>query len=83
MVLQEGLLLTLTGFLLGILFSRIGLWLISGLMEAGYHYTFIGWTWLQEEWWLLATALAIGLLASLLPAIRAFHINISKTLANA
>ena len=83
LVLQEGLLLTLTGFLLGILFSRIGLWLISGLMEAGYHYTFIGWTWLQEEWWLLATALAIGLLASLLPAIRAFHINISKTLANA
>ena len=83
LVLQESLLLTLTGFLLGILFSRIGLWLISSLMEASYHYTFVGWTWLQEEWWLLATALAIGLLASLLPAIRAFHINISKTLANA
>ncbi len=83
LVLQEGLLLTLTGFLLGMLFSRLGLWLVSGLLEASYHYTFSGWAWVAEEGWLLATALAIGLLASLLPAIRVFRINISKTLANA
>ncbi|WKN44177.1 ABC transporter permease [Tunicatimonas pelagia] len=83
LVLQEGLLLTLVGFLLGILVSRLGLWLISGLMEASYHYSFSGWGWLVEEWWLLVSALAIGLLASLLPAIRVFRINISKTLADA
>ena len=83
LVLQEGLLLTLIGFVLGIFFSRIGLWLVSGLMEAGYHYSFSGWAWLMEEWWLLAIALSIGLLASLLPAIRVFHISISKTLAHA
>jgi len=83
LVLQEGLLLTLTGFLLGMLFSRLGLWLVSRLMEASYHYTFSGWAWVAEEGWLLATALAIGLLASLLPAIRVFRINISKTLAHA
>lgn len=83
LVVQEGLLLALVGFLLGILFSRIALWLVSGLMEASYHYAFSGWTWVAEEGWLLATALAIGLLASLLPAIRVFYINISKTLADA
>ena len=83
LVLQEGLLLTLIGFLLGMLFSRLGLWLISGLMQASYHYVFSGWNWVAEEWWLLITALAIGILASLLPAIRVFRINISKTLANA
>ncbi len=83
LVLQEGLLLTLTGYLLGVLFSRIGLWLVSGLVKAGYHYSFSGQVWLREESWLLAVALAIGLLASILPAIRAFHINISKTLADA
>ncbi|MCB0794499.1 MAG: ABC transporter permease [Flavobacteriales bacterium] len=83
LVVQEGLLLTLTGSLLGLLFSRIGLWLVSGLMEANYHYAFGGWVWAAEEGWLLATALAIGLLASLLPAIRVFRINISKTLADA
>ncbi|MGD1890469.1 MAG: ABC transporter permease, partial [Cyclobacteriaceae bacterium] len=74
---------TLVGFLLGILVSRVGLWLVSNLMEASYHYSFSGWGWLAEEWWLLASALAIGLLASLLPAIRVFRINISKTLADA
>jgi putative ABC transport system permease protein len=52
-------------------------------METNYHYAFSGWTWVAEEGWLLAVALAIGLLASLLPAIRVFHINISKTLADA
>ena len=82
LMLQEGLLLTLAGFLLGILFSRLGLYLVSSLMESSYHYAFSGWGWLIEEGWLLATALAIGLLASLLPAIRVFRINISATLAN-
>ena len=83
LVLQEGVLLTLVGFLLGLLFSRIGLWLVSGLMEASYHYAFTGWTWLAEESWLLAITLAIGCVASLLPAIQVFRINISKTLADA
>jgi len=83
LVLQEGLLLVLTGFLLGVLFSRIGLWLISGLMEASYHYSFSGWGWAAEEGWLLAIVLMIGLLASLIPAIQVFRINISKTLADA
>lgn len=83
LVLQEGLMLTLTGYLLGMFFSRIGLWLVSNLMAADYHYSFSGQVWLMEEWWLLVVAFAIGLLASILPAIHVFHINISKTLANA
>ncbi len=81
LVLQEGLLLTGSGFLLGIFFSRVGLLLISGLIEARYHYSFSGWEIIREEWQLLAVSLVIGLLASLLPAIRTFKINISKTLA--
>jgi len=83
LVLQEGLLLTLVGFVLGLVFSRAGLWLVSGLMETSYHYSFSGWVWLKEEWWLLGAAFTIGLLSSLLPAIRVFNINISKALADA
>ncbi|HAA17769.1 MAG TPA: hypothetical protein DCP28_02965, partial [Cytophagales bacterium] len=83
LVFQEGMLLSLSGFLLGVIFSRLGLLLVSGLMQTSYHYEFSGWVWLIEEVWLLATALGIGLLASLLPAIRVFRINISKTLAHA
>ncbi|MEM1407061.1 MAG: ABC transporter permease [Bacteroidota bacterium] len=83
LVIQEGLLLTCIGFIFGVVFSRIGVLILSVMMEANYHYTFSGWSWLREEWWLLATALAIGLLASLLPAISVFNINISKKLAHA
>ena len=83
LVLQEGLLLTSSGFILGIVFSRIGFFILSMMMETNYHYTFSGWTWVAEEWWLLATALAIGLLASLIPAIRVFNITISQKLTHA
>ncbi len=83
LVLQEGLFLVVSGFLLGILLSRLGLWLVSVLMEASYHYEFSGWSWSPEELWLLATVLVIGFLASLIPAIRVFRINISRTLADA
>lgn len=83
LVFQEGLLLTLTGFALGMICSRLGLWLVSGLMATNYHYEFSGWVWAAEELWLLATAVFVGLLASLLPAIRVFRIDISKTLAHA
>ena len=82
LVLQEGLLLTLFGFLLGFIFSRLGLWLVSQFMQSSYHYEFAGWFWLPEEMWLLGIALSIGLVAALLPAIQIFNINISKTLAN-
>lgn len=81
LVLQEGILLVVFGFLLGWMFSRLGLWLVSGLMESSYHYEFSGWVWVEEEVWLLVISLAIGLLASLVPALRVFRINISKTLA--
>lgn len=83
LVLQEGLLLTFSGYVLGIIFSRLGLWLVSGLMSASYHYEFAGWSWAPQEGWLLVIALSIGLLASLIPAIRVFRINISETLADA
>lgn len=83
LVVQEGLLLTLIGFVLGILLSRLGMLLMSYLMEANYHYDFSGWNWLYDEAWLFIIALLIGLSASLVPAIRAFYINISKTLSHA
>lgn len=83
LVVQEGLLLTFFGFIFGIVFSRIGIFILSMMMETNFHYTFSGWTWVVEEWWLMAGSLVIGLLASLLPAIRVFNINISQKLTHA
>ncbi len=83
LVMQEGLLLSLIGFMLGMMLSRMGLWIISRMMQASYHYELTGWIWLKEEVWLFVTALFIGFIASMIPAIRVFRINISKTLADA
>ncbi len=82
LVVQEGLLLTLSGYLLGIVASRIGLWVVSGAMEQSYHYSFSHWYWLNDEGWLFLITTAIGLLASLIPALQVFRINISKTLSH-
>jgi putative ABC transport system permease protein len=83
LIMQEAILLTITGYILGIFFSRLGLWLVFSLMESNYHYTFARWALVAEEIWLLAIALVIGLISSLFPAIHVFHLNISKTLADA
>jgi putative ABC transport system permease protein len=83
MVLLESLWLCLSGFLSGIALSRVALWLISKAAEREYHFSFENYhfKWPQEGWLLLLT-LGIGLVAALIPALKAYSLNISKTLAN-
>ena len=81
MLLLEGTVLTCTGYLLAILFSRIGLWLFSQAAEQDFHYTLNGLSLLPEEIYLLAGALLLGLLAAALPSLRIYRLNISRTLA--
>jgi putative ABC transport system permease protein len=81
MLLLEGLVLALIGFGLGILFSRVGLWLFSGSVSEDYHYNLAAFGILPEEWALLGVALLIGLLAAALPALGVYRMNISQTLA--
>ena len=81
MLLLEGLALALIGFGLGIVLSRIGLWLFSGRVSADYHYNLAAFSVLPEEWILLGVAVLIGLLAAALPAIGVYRMNISRTLA--
>ncbi len=83
MMFQEGLLVALTGFILGLLLSRVGLVAISVLLKSDYHYDFSEFILLSEEVYLLMITLGIGFLASLIPAIHVAKINLSKTLADA
>ncbi len=80
-VLQEGLLLSALGYALGLIFSRLGLWFTANVVAEDYHYDLSGSTLLPEEWWLLVVTVGVGLLASIIPAIQAASVNISRTLA--
>ncbi|GAB3777750.1 ABC transporter permease [Spirosoma horti] len=81
MLLLEGLVLALIGFALGVLFSRVGLWLFSNSVSSEYHYNLAAFNILPEEWILLGVAIFIGLLAAALPALGVYRMNISRTLA--
>jgi len=83
LVLLESLWLCLAGYVSGLLLSRFALWLISNAAKRAYRFSFdqLGYRWPQEGW-LLALTLGIGLLAALIPAFKAYTLNISKTLAN-
>jgi putative ABC transport system permease protein len=81
MLVLEGLVLALIGFVLGILLSRVGLWLFSSSVSSEYHYNLAAFEILPEEWILLGIAILIGLVAAALPAIGVYRMNISRTLA--
>ncbi|GAB2606071.1 ABC transporter permease [Spirosoma areae] len=81
MLLLEGLVLALIGFGLGILLSRIGLWLFSSSVSNEYHYNLAAFGILPEEWVLLGVAVLVGVVAAALPALGIYRMNISRTLA--
>jgi putative ABC transport system permease protein len=80
LIVLEGVLLALLGFVVGILLSHGGMQFLAGVMQEAYRYTFSGLVFLNKEWYLLLGALLIGLLAGILPALRAAGTDISETL---
>jgi putative ABC transport system permease protein len=83
MVIFESLVLTISGFVLGLLFSRFGVMFVSSLMEESINYNLSSFKILNEEYWLLSLSILIGILSSLIPAIQVYKMNISKILADA
>jgi putative ABC transport system permease protein len=65
------------GLALGHLLAGVlGLWL-----ESQQHAAVTGLEWRPEELWVGAIALAVGVVAALLPAWRAYRTDVSRTLA--
>ncbi|MCF0065348.1 FtsX-like permease family protein [Dyadobacter chenwenxiniae] len=81
MLLLEGLMLAVIGYFSGIILSRVGLWLFSKAAEQDFHYSLRKFTILPEEIYLFFAALFIGFLASALPSLGIYKLNISRTLA--
>ena len=80
LILTEGLLLSALGCILGLLVSHGAMGLLAGYMGQTYRYAFTGWVWLPTENYLVVLALAIGVLAALIPAFNAYRTHISTTL---
>ena len=80
-IILEGLVLAFIGGLIGLLLGRIALMAMSVNLENSFHYSISQWSLLPEEWLLAASALGVGILAALIPAITTLYLDISKTLA--
>jgi len=81
MILGEGLLLSLLGYIFALIVSHLGMWVVSGILENNYHYDFNAWDFSLLEGYLLLVALIIGAISALIPAIKAYRTDISSTLS--
>lgn len=84
LVLIESLLLCVTGFVFGTIVGRVALSLISGSSESEFKISFnpLEFVW-EKEGYLFLLTIFVGILAAVIPAVKAYSLNISKTLANA
>jgi len=82
MIIFESLILTISGFVMGLLFSRFGVMFVSSLMDESINYNLSSIIILKEEYWLLALSILIGLISALIPVIQVYRMNISKILAD-
>lgn len=80
LIILEGLLLAIIGYVIGIILSHLGMSIFAGQMEDKYHYSFTAAKFLKEEFYLLGGALFIGFIAAVIPAYQAFKTDISQTL---
>lgn len=80
MVLVEGLIYAILGYLAGILLSRLGMIWISEYTENSFNYDLGQWTSIWDIY-LLLLSLFIGIVSALIPAIKATKTDISKTLS--
>lgn len=80
LILLEGLILALIGFVVGFLISHIALEVIAGYLQSSYRYSFTGWKFLSSEWWVLGISVALGVIAAVIPAMQAARTDINKTL---
>ena len=82
LVLVEGCIYMFIGIAFGLVLSRIGLLILSGAAQQSFHDEFDPMIFLNEELILGCIVLGLGVVASLLPAIKVFFMDISKTLGN-
>jgi putative ABC transport system permease protein len=81
MIILEGLMLAVIGFLFGTIISHGGMEIMSSYLKQDFRYNFTGMLFLPEEWLVLGISLALGLIAAFIPAWQASGTDIHRTLS--
>lgn len=82
LILWEGIILSIIGFIVGFILSHLGLEILSKYLESSYRYSFTGFKFLNTEWIILGISILLGLVAALIPAIQAARTDINETLTS-
>jgi putative ABC transport system permease protein len=83
-VMIESLLLCVVGFVFGTILGRVALSMLSNSAEEDFKMSFNPYEFLwKKEGTLFLLTIFVGFIAALIPAVKAYNLNISKTLANA
>lgn len=80
LIIMEGMILTGIGFIVGFVISHIGMEVLANSLQSSYKYSFSGFYFLNSELVLFGISLLIGIVASLIPAIKASRTDIHNTL---
>ena len=81
LLILEGVTLTAAGVILGLLLGHLGAEIIGHWLADARHVEFSGAVWVKEELWLVLAALGLGVMAALIPALRAYLGDIAPTLS--
>ncbi len=79
-VIIEGVFVACLGLFFGLFLGHFFMDLFSAYLSSEYHYYFTGWIIYEHEYLLIIGAVVIGMISALIPAIKAYQIDISKTL---
>lgn len=82
LVLLQGVLLAAIGALLGIVLGHLAAQALGMWFNITQQMAFTGLIWVKQEFWLIAVAIVVGIVAAILPAIRAYRTDIARTLAD-
>ncbi|EAZ81016.1 ABC transporter permease [Algoriphagus machipongonensis] len=83
LIFLEGFVLTLLGALLGIILGHSFLALLVSQNQSGVMVSIQPWLMIKSELWVVLYALAVGILASVIPAFAAYQTSIAKQLTKA
>lgn len=83
LVIVEGVLISLAGGILGILFGHAAIEIVGRFFSEAQQFEVTGFVFITAEWAVLALALIVGIIASIIPAFMAYKTDIAQTLAKA